>query len=84
MARCCGNQRPNHHAKRYLAALAKTHHRGDRYTRVVDDDTNSSREMLAAIGGSAKLVGLFVIAAGSLISIWLIGSLLLDWAGEIF
>ncbi|MCH7669289.1 MAG: hypothetical protein IIB04_03130 [Acidobacteria bacterium] len=50
----------------------------------MDDDTDNPREMLAAIGGSAKLAGLFVIAVGSLISIWLIGSLLLDWAGEVF
>lgn len=52
--------------------------------RTMEEDTDNPSEAFAAIGGTVKLAGLFVIAAGSVISIWLIGSLLLDWVGEVF
>ncbi len=40
--------------------------------------------IVAAVGGTAKLAGLVLIGIGALISLWLIGSLVVDWVSELF
>ncbi len=50
----------------------------------VDDEPKEPPVIVAAIGGAAKLAGLVLIGVGALISLWLIGSLVVDWISEIF
>ncbi len=50
----------------------------------MDDEPKEPPAIVAAIGGAAKLAGLVLIGVGALISLWLIGSLVVDWIGEIF
>jgi len=50
----------------------------------VENEPKEPSTIVAAIGGAAKLGGLLLIAIGALISLWLIGSLIVDWVGEIF
>ncbi|VAV98986.1 hypothetical protein MNBD_ACTINO02-1968, partial [hydrothermal vent metagenome] len=50
----------------------------------VDDEPKEPSVIVAAIGGAAKLAGLVLIGVGALISLWLIGSLVVDWISEIF
>ncbi len=50
----------------------------------MDDEPKEPPVIVAAIGGTAKLAGLVLIGVGALISLWLIGSLVIDWIGEIF